>query len=75
MEPFRPLIDNVVKYYDLKKLEKEEKYIILDLLNEKVNIGGSKQTILNAIKIYVKSVFEALNTKDSSKIKFYTNEL
>lgn len=75
MEPFRPLIDNAVKYYDLKKLEKEEKYIILDLLNERVNIDGSKQTVLNAIKIYVKSIFEALNTKDSSKIKFYSNEL
>ncbi|HHX68436.1 MAG TPA: type II CRISPR-associated endonuclease Cas1 [Gallicola sp.] len=75
MEPFRPLIDDVVKYHDLQVLCKNAKYLILDSLNERVTIDGTKQTVLNAIKIYTRSVFDALNSNDSSKIKFYTNEL
>ncbi|MCM1158264.1 MAG: type II CRISPR-associated endonuclease Cas1 [Bacteroidales bacterium] len=75
MEPFRPLIDRKVLLIKPEKFEHEEKMKVLDVLNEEVSIGGKKEFINNAIKIYCKSIFDALNDKDSSLIKFYRNEL
>ena len=40
-----------------------------------VYIGGRKEYVNNAIGIYCRSVFEALNEKDASIIEFYRNEL
>ncbi len=75
MEPFRPLTDEKVYYLKPEKFETNEKHMMLGLLNEEVLIGGKREYFLNAVKIYVKSVFDALNEKDSSLIRFYTNEL
>lgn len=75
MEPFRPLIDRKVKFMQPEKFEHEEKMKVLDVLNEEVSIGGKREFINNAIKIYCKSIFDALNDKDPSLIKFYRNEL
>lgn len=75
MEPFRPLIDRKIMSMQPEKFEHEEKMKVLDVLNEEVNIGGKKEFINNAIKIYCKSIFDALNDKDPSLIKFYRNEL
>lgn len=75
MEPFRPLIDRRVMSIKPEKFEHEEKMKVLDVLNEEVSIGGKKEFINNAIKIYCKSIFDALNDKDTSLIKFYRNEL
>lgn len=75
MEPFRPLIDRRVLSMKPEKFEHEEKMKVLDVLNEEVSIGGKKEFINNAIKIYCKSIFDALNDKDTSLIKFYRNEL
>lgn len=75
MEPFRPLIDRKVISMQPEKFEHEEKMKVLEVLNEEVSIGGKKEFINNAIKIYCKSIFDALNDKDSSLIKFYRNEL
>lgn len=71
MEPFRILVDRKVKASDYAEFGTEEKHDIIDLLNETVEIDGNKQNVLNAIKIYCKSVFDALNDGDSSEIKFY----
>ncbi len=75
MEPFRPLIDRKVISMQPEKFEHEEKMKVLEVLNEEVSIGGKKEFVNNAIKIYSKSIFDALNDKDSSLIKFYRNEL
>lgn len=75
MEPFRPLVDRRVMSMKPEKFEHEEKMKVLDVLNEEVSIGGKKEFINNAIKIYCKSIFDALNDKDTSLIKFYRNEL
>lgn len=75
MEPFRPLIDRKIMSMQPEKFEHEEKMKVLDVLNEEVSIGGKKEFINNAIKIYCKSIFDALNDKDPSLIKFYRNEL
>lgn len=75
MEPFRPLIDKKVKSMNLKAFEHAEKMNILEVLQHEVFIAGRKEYVSNAIKIYAKSIFDALSDKDTSLIKFYGNEL
>lgn len=75
METFRPIIDRVVKNFSPTKFESEEKHIMLSVLNNEFVIDGKKQTLLNAIKIYSKSVFEAIESGDVSLIRFYKYEL
>ena len=76
MEPFRPLVDLKVKKMAFPFFEKEEKHERVSLLKEEVTIGNRNEYLTNAIKIYTRSVFDALNDNDVSQIKFYrTNEL
>ena len=75
MEPFRPIIDLFVKEHKLEKFETEEKHQILSVLSQEFVIDGKKQTLLNTIKIYVKSVIEAIEESDPSFIKFCRYEL
>ena len=76
MEPFRPIVDMKVKKMGFSFFEKEQKYEMISLLKEEVIIGNRNEYLTNAIKIYTKSVFDALNDNDVSQIKFYrTNEL
>lgn len=71
MEPFRPLIDREVIAYQTGKFGKEEKQILLALLSKEVKMNGKKEKLINAIKIYVRSVFDALEEQDESLIRFY----
>ena len=75
MEPFRVIVDRKVKEYTPEKFDKEEKKLVLELLSDEFVIDGKKQTLLNAIKIYVKSVIAAIEGNDISVIKFYNYEL
>ena len=75
MESFRPIIDFQVNTMELKKFEKEEKLELVNLLNKEIFIDGKNQFLLNAIKIYVKSVFDVLNEEADTYIKEYRNEL
>ncbi len=72
MEPFRILVDRMV--YDMMPAEfgKDEKHYMWTLLDRKVAIDGQKQFVMNAIKIYTRSVFNAIGDMDSSEIKFYS---
>ncbi len=74
IEPFRVLVDEKVYLNIPEKFEKEEKMMMLDVLNNQVKIDGKIQYVNNAIKIYVNSIFEALEEKDISKIKFLDYE-
>lgn len=75
MEPFRILVDRQVKKYLPEKFETEEKRAMLQILQQEILIGGRKEYVSNAIKIYCKSVFDALSANDVSLIKFYQYEL
>lgn len=75
MEPFRILVDRKVVTMSLQDFGHEEKMQIVDVLNHEVKIDGKMQYVNNAIKIYCKSVFDALNELDSSLIRFYQIEL
>lgn len=75
MEPFRVLVDREVFGLNLTKFEHEEKMQLVNILNHEVKIDNKIQYVNNAIKIYCKSVFEALNEDDSALVRFYKNEL
>lgn len=75
MEPFRILIDREVVSMAVTEFIQEEKMRLVNVLNQEVVIDGKKQYVNNAIKIYCKSVFDALNENDSALIRFYQFEL
>lgn len=75
MEPFRILVDKRVKLLMPTMFTRDEKIYMLRVLQQEVNIAGRKEYVSNAIKIYCRSVFDALNDNDTSLIKFYTSEL
>ena len=75
MEPFRVLVDKKVAAMKLEEFTHQEKMEIVNLLNQEVRIDGKIQCVTTAVKIYFKSVFDALNDNDSSLIRFYSFEL
>lgn len=75
MEPFRILADRRVFTMDVEQFEHDEKMQLVDILNDEVRIDGKVQYVNNAIKVYCKSVFDALNENDVSLIRFYGIEL
>lgn len=72
MEPYRPIIDRFVIEMNPVQFEKEEKHQMITVLNKEVVIDGRKEMLGKAVKIYTRSVFDALNDQDISLIKFYT---
>lgn len=76
MEPFRILVDRMVCSMQLDEFDHPEKMQLVNLLNQEVIMDGKHYIIMNAIKRYVKSVFDALNDSDISLLTFYSkNEL
>ncbi len=75
MEPYRILVDKEVVTMDMAELGHTEKMRLVNILNHEVRIDGKIQYVSNAIKIYCKSVFDALNEDDISLIRFYGDEL
>ncbi len=75
IEPFRIYVDKFVVTQKYNLFETKEKHEMLVILQETVLIDSAHQVLLNAIKIYVRSVFDALNDGDLSLIKFPSYEL
>lgn len=75
MEPFRILVDRIVKSNSFTGFGKEEKFTVLSVLSNTVIIDGKEQYVNNAIKIYCRSFFDAMEDNDISLIKFYNYEL
>lgn len=71
MEPFRTIVDRVVINTNPIEFGKEEKKELLSLLSSTIYIAGTYQTLLNGIKIYTRSVFEAINKTDITKIEYF----
>ena len=71
MEPFRPLVDRLVAHMTLVEFEHTQKMELVNLMNQEVMINERCELISNAIKIYCKSVFDALEDADVSLIRFY----
>lgn len=72
MEPFRIIVDRIVYREKPENFETQEKHKLLHLLEEEVVIGGNRQVLTNAVRIYVRSVFDALCDENPTEILFYT---
>ena len=75
MEPFRVIVDEEVVKMQCLSFEKEDKYRLISLLNKEVVINSKNETLSNAIRIYCKSVCDAIENQDISLIRFVRNEL
>lgn len=75
MEPFRTLVDRCVLKMKPVTFESVEKMKLVDILNQNVICNGRKEIVSNAIKIYTRSVFDAIEERDVSLIKFWSDEL
>ena len=72
MEPFRVLVDRHVSSCRFSEFGTAEKHAVLCFLNMDVRIDNTTQTLVNAVKIYVRSIFDALNDGEPAKIKRYS---
>ncbi|MBQ9608586.1 MAG: type II CRISPR-associated endonuclease Cas1 [Lachnospiraceae bacterium] len=70
MEPFRIIIDAEIINNEYKNFGTEEKHTLVNVLNKSYIVRGQEQTLLNAIKLYTKSVFDAINEENPELIKF-----
>lgn len=75
IEPWRVIIDSYVYRNDNEIFDKEEKIDLINLLNDFVIIDGKLTRINQAIDIYIRSVFDALNNRDLSLLRFPSYEL
>lgn len=75
MEPFRPLVDELVYKMNPEVFSREEKIEVLKMLQQEVILDDKRHLVDNAIKLYCKSVLDALDERDVLLIRFYRNEL
>ncbi|MEG0093742.1 MAG: type II CRISPR-associated endonuclease Cas1 [Erysipelotrichaceae bacterium] len=71
MEPYRVLIDEIVFQKKEDIFNSKFKLELINILNYKVVIDGKEQYLTNAIGIYVRSVFTAIELQDSNVLKFF----
>lgn len=71
MEPFRILVDRFVYDFKPEIFDKNEKHSLWHILEQSVRIDNSFRSVSDAIKIYTRSVFDAVNDGDASQIKNY----
>ena len=75
MEPFRPFMDARVRDMELSSFGHAEKLELVAVLNRQVTQDGKQQYFLNALRIYVRSVLDALGNGDPDGIRFPVYEL
>ncbi|MBE6517360.1 MAG: type II CRISPR-associated endonuclease Cas1 [Thermoplasmata archaeon] len=71
MESFRPIVDEYVVSSDFKKFDSEQKAKVVNLLNSYVHINGKQNHLINAIRIYVQSFFDAMEHGDLTRMVSY----
>ncbi|EHR32287.1 type II CRISPR-associated endonuclease Cas1 [Helcococcus kunzii] len=75
MEPLRPMIDNVVIEINPTEFGREEKNHLFKLFEKEYEVDGRKYTLLNAVSVYCRSIFEALEKGNINLIKLINYEL
>ena len=73
IEPWRPLVDAIVRdcFSDLdQEFDKNLRRKLVELLHEEVQIGGARQTVMNAIVIYTRSVTDAMSSGMPEGLRF-----
>lgn len=75
MEPFRPLVDRIVFDEMPFEFDKDIRMSLVSVLNDKVIIDGQTQYVSSAIRIFTRSVLEAMNQRSIDQLRFYHREL
>lgn len=76
IEPFRVLVDNIVVKNIENEFNKEYRYKLINVLNSKLKIKGKSYYYINAIKIYVKGLLDALDEGEPDLVPYINiNEL
>ena len=75
MEPFRIFVDRKIISMNIGELDSKAKLRIIEAMNDTIDIDGQNMYFNNALKIYCKSVFDALNNSNVLEIKFWKYEL
>lgn len=70
IEPFRVVVDRCVVQMEPEAFTNTEKRAVLAILEQETTIAHTRQTMQNAMKIYVKSVLDALGQGDISLLQF-----
>lgn len=72
MEPFRPLVDKIVKEIEIKdSFGTEEKHKILSIVYDQLKIDNKSYYLFDVIEKYSVAVFNAIENEDVSLLKFY----
>jgi CRISPR-associated endonuclease cas1, NMENI subtype len=74
MEPFRVLVDRKVCDMEIEEFTSKEKLKLVNLMQDNVMINGRNEVLTNAVRIYCKSIFDALEQQDIFLIRFYEDE-
>ena len=74
MEPFRVLVDRKVCDMEIEEFTSKEKLKLVNLMQDSVIINGRNEVLTNAVRIYCKSIFDALEQQDIFLIRFYEDE-
>lgn len=70
MEPFRVFVDEIVYIHQFEPFNNKYKLILIDLLNKKIRINSKEYYLTNAIELYVRHVFKALETNKIENLVF-----
>lgn len=68
MEPFRPVVDDIVYLNKENYFDKEFKLKLIDILNYKVKINNANYYLSNAISLYINSIAKALELNDIDQL-------
>ena len=71
MEIFRPLIDEIVFNNREFVFDKSFKYKLVNVNNRKISIQNREQFLINAVPIFITSVFNFLENEEENKILNY----
>lgn len=75
IEPWRIYVDIYAYNHMDDPFDKEQKFELIDILNNYVRIDNKSTRINQALDIYTRSVFDALNNRDVSLLRFPSYEL
>lgn len=75
MEPFRPLVDKIVVEMNIKNFSTEEKRHLQKILSTQLFIKNKQFFLQDVVRIYTKSILDALDENSLDDIWFYENEL
>lgn len=64
MEPFRPIIDDIVFCNKDNVFDKDYKLKLINVLNAKVRINNKSLYLTNAINLYIKGIIKSIECKD-----------